>query len=521
MTQTTNTAAALTEAELQQLRDKLPLLLKVVGILEAEVAVIDDGITVDDRSDFLELLLPHFANRLDKDMPRLRQTLEMLDAFAENINEALTAEGKTRSETAAAIQKELSAGDQAVLHALGEAVQELNNSLEREIEQEAATRFATDQALEAALDAEKAEREQAAQTHDEDPSAHDALVRRITVGDISPVIGVCWLETGNCTGLWYNCDAEGQPVTPNKRYFDHHPVYSAMKRVLVDGQVMVENAPFWIKTMKPETGPFAGKLCKIISPGPADGFHPYPAFLSPSGDVLEKMYIGAYQGTGEANNMVGSRPGKVPLVSLDFPTMQTRCTNRNTGGVEGFRMWDFYQYSALCLLFLIEHCTTESQSIMGRGYVDASGATYTDDYRNTEWRGYVGLYGNVWQMCDGFRIATNGQIEMFKNDGSRAWVNTGKTCPAYNGSAAQYAITTFDGEGAGFNFDDVFVPATQGDYTAGTFPDYFYGRNGSAGNVLYVGGQWNYASGAGLFCWYLYSPASHSATSIGCRLAKG
>lgn len=515
MTQETS-IPSLTEDELTQLREKLPLLLKVIAILEAEVVVLNDGITVDDRSDFLDLLLPHISNRLDKDMPRLRDTLEKLDAFAENIDEALRGESKTRADTAKAIRQEFAAGDQAVLQALASAVRTLNESLEQEMEAESSARFASDQALEEADEALGRRLD----NHDANPAAHDALIRRITVGDISPIIGVCQLETGNCTGLWYNCDGEGQPITPNARYFDYHPVYSAMKRVLVDGQVMVENAPFWIKTMRPASGPFAGKLCKIISPGPADGFRPYPAFLSQSGAVLDKVYIGAYQGTDEGSNKIGSRPGKVPIVNLDFPTMQTRCANRNTGGVEGFRMWDFYHYSALCLLFLIEHTTTESQLILGRGFVDSTGATYTDGIGQPLWRGYAGLYGNVWQMCDGMRVATNGQYELFKNDGSRTWVGTGKTCPAYNGSAPQYVISTFSGSGAGFNLDDVFLPETQGGYTAGTFPDYYYGRNGSAGNVLYVGGSYGSGSGAGLFCLHLHDPASYLHTSIGCRLAK-
>lgn len=83
---------ALTEAELKQLRDNYPLLQRIIDILEAEIVIIDDGITVDDRSPFLDLLLPHLSNRLDKDLPRLRESLQMLDSFAKNINKALVTE---------------------------------------------------------------------------------------------------------------------------------------------------------------------------------------------------------------------------------------------------------------------------------------------------------------------------------------------------------------------------------------------------------------------------------------------
>lgn len=124
---------------------------------------------------------------------------------------------------------------------------------------------------------------------------------------------------------------------------------------------MVENKSFWIKHLTPASGLFAGKPCKIISPGPADGFRPYPAFADTDGSALERLYIGAYSGTNEGGSPVkiGSRPGKVPVVSQTFPAMQTYCENRNADGVTGFRMWDFHHYSALCLLFLMEHRTTE------------------------------------------------------------------------------------------------------------------------------------------------------------------
>ena len=409
----------------------------------------------------------------------------------------------------------------------------------QERRQEEATRLAADDALGARLDAEigtrasedgilatrilaeTRDREVALADHNASAVAHDALVRRITVGDISPIIGVCQIETGNCTGLWYNVDGEGQPITPNARYFDYHPVYSAMRRVLVDGQVMVKNAPFWFKHLTPSTGPFAGKLCRIISPGPAEGFRPYPAFLDTSGNVADALYIGAYQGTDEGGSKIGSRPGKVPIVSLDFPTMRTRCSNRNTGGVAGFRMWDIYQYSALCNLFLIEFASTESQGIIGRGHADGTAATYTDASNQPLWRGYAGLWGNVWQMVDGLRLTAGRDIEIFKNDGSQAYVNTGKKSPSYDGTNPAYIIANHTGSGAGFNCEDCYLPATQStSYTAGTFPDYFYGGFGSAGNVLYVGGHWGYSSGAGLFCWYLNNPASYSNAGIGCRLAK-
>jgi hypothetical protein len=374
--------------------------------------------------------------------------------------------------------------------------------------------------LEATLEVNAAESVDALAAHDESAAAHDALVRRITVGDISPIIGVCQVATGNSTGLWYNVDADGQPVTPNRRYFDYHPIFDSMRRVLIDDQVMVRIDPFWFKCFKPDAGPFAGKPCRVIAPGQADGFKPYPAFLDTAGNVVP-LYIGAFSATDEGSSKAGSRPGKMPLVSLDFPTMRTRCLNRNTGGVSGFRMWDIYHYSALCHLFLTENCTPESQMLYGRGWVDSSSAVTVDDDHQPNWRGLTCLWGNVWEMVDGFRLDASRKIEVYRNDGAQTYVATGKTAPSYDGSNPQYVVTNQEGSGDGWDMGDGYFPLTQASAkTSGTFPDYFYGGYGSAGNVLYVGGTWHNASGAGLFCWNLNLPAGGAYTYIGCRLAK-
>lgn len=472
---------------------------------------------------------------LDEDLPNFNANVDIIDAQLKQGHDERQQEAQTRATDDAAIVKALEAESQA----RGKA----DTALQEKLDSEANARSSEDTKLLESMDTAISELEQAdaAETnarvegdnreaearatalssHDDNADAHAALVRRITVGDISPIIGVCQLETGNCAGLWYNVDGEGQPVTPNTRYFDYHPVYSAMRQIVTDGQSMVRNVPFWFKNITPSSGPFSGKPCRIIAPGQTDGFRPYPAFLNASGKVADALYVGAFMGTDEGGSKIGSRAGKLPIVSLDFPTMRTRCTNRNTGGVAGFRMWDIYHYEALCNLFLIEFATPESQSLIGRGHVDSGGATYTNADNQPRWRGYVGLWGNVWQMVDGIRLTPSRQIEVFRNDGSQNYVNTGKASPSYDGANPAYMITTHTGAGDGFNCDDMFLPATQTtSYTAGTFPDYFYGGSGSAGNVLYVGGNWGNGSGAGLFCRYLSYPASYSDTGIGCRLAK-
>lgn len=426
---------------------------------------------------------------LDEDLPKINENTYIVDAQLKQAAQERLAEAQARGEADAAL-------------ALG-------------LENEANTRHLEDLKLLGFLTAETTARQ-------EGDAAQEALLRNVTVGGLSPVIGICHVAVGNYTGLWCHVDENGQPVSPPPLYFDFHPVYSGLRRVLVDGQVMVEIPVFYIKHMTPASGPCAGRPCKIISPTARDGFKPYPAFISSSGAVLEKIYVGAYQGTDEGSNKIGSRPGKMPIVSQTIDVMRQRCENRNTGGVSGFHLWNIYEYNAICLLFLIEHATTESQAIMGRGWVDSTEAVTTDDQHQPYWRGFTGLFGNVWQFVDGFRLKPNREIEMFRADGSRTYGSTGKLSPSYDAANATQYVTAFHtGEIDGIRLDDCFVPSAQSTNPAvATLPDRFWGGNGTEGNILIIGGAYGDSGGAGLFCLCVHWTVSTVSAGGGCRSAK-
>ena len=456
---------------------------------------------------------------LDEDRVLLNENSDILDAQLKQAHLERQEEEQSRAEGDAALDAKIAQEAQARTAAVAdEAAGRLNGDSELSalLQEEATARRDGDAA-------EAEAREDALQAHDASAVAHNALVRRITVGNMSPVIGVCQVEAGNHVGLWCHVDGNGQPVQPNARYFDYHPVYSGMRRVLVDGQVMVEIPCFYIRHMVPADGPFAGRPCKIISPTPQEGFRPYPAFLSTTGAVLDKIYVAAFQSTNEGGSPVkaGSRPGKYPLVNATIDTMRQYCANRNVDGVSGFHMWDIYEYNAICLLFLIEFANTDSQAIMGRGWVDSSAAVLTDDQYQPYWRGFTGLFGNVWQFVDGIRLTADRRFEIFKNDGSRTYVNTQKVCPSYDGTNTTRIVSLHTGEGEGFCLDDCILPATHsGTASQGMFPDNLWGGYGSAGNILIIGGCWDHAGGAGLFCLNMNNTPSNAWPSVGCRSAK-
>ena len=491
---------------------------------------------IDKKSEYLELPLPNEQNMLEDDCPRIVEAFRKVDAHAKTADERLDGvEGRADSleirasalETAQASTEGTLQSHAASLSSLATEKADataLAGEVQARTEAVSGEASARADAITAAVAAETQAREEAMTAHDASLSAHDALVKRITVGSLSPVIGICCVEDGGGSGLWFNIDAEGQPVSPPRSYFDYHPTYNALRRVLVDGQMMQEHHKFYYKAFEIASGPFAGRRGRCISPGQMDGFKPFPSFMK-NGQEVDTWYCGTFQATDEGGSpkKLGSRPGKAPFVNVNFPTMQSYCRNRNVGGVDGFDMWNIYQAAEIQLLALIEAATPDSQAYYGRGRVDTSSAANVDatDVATASWRGHVGLWGNVWQMCAGLEISTSGTVKLWKNDGSKEWVDTGFVCPAYDGSNPAYMQTLKTGNGEGFDFEDIFFPATTTtSAAAGTIPDGFWGRNGSAGNVCYLGADWSVGVRAGLFaCDLIESPASAHA-AIGCRLAK-
>jgi len=118
-------------------------------------------------------------------------------------------------------------------------------------------------------------------------------------------------------------------------------------------------------------------------------------------------------------------------------------------------------------------------------------------------------------MVDGLRADGNRRLEIFRNDGTRAFVNTNLALPTANG----WIVDMLTNQGVGFDLRDVFVPnTTNATETNGSYGDHHWAA--VANGVLYMGGTWNNGSNAGVFYTYLHNVASDSSTAIGGRLAK-
>lgn len=402
----------------------------------------------------------------------------------------------------------------------------------------------------ASLEEEATARAKADAEHEASTSAHAALFKHLATGSLSPVIGICLAEEGGGAGSWVHVDINGLPVTPVKTYFDHHPVYKAIRRVLVDGQMMQEHSKFYYKAAEITEGPLAGKRARWISPEPLEGFKIFPTFLK-NGVEIDHWYCGAYQAidttpdAANAQKILGSRPGKQPFTNADFPTMQAMCRNRNVNGVASFDMWDIYQVAEIQLLALIEAGTSDSQAFYGPGWVDGQWRVINNvaqfDAKNVDdptvasasWRGHAGLWANVWQMVDGLRTRDSDKhIMIFKNDGSKTWVDTGIVAPERAKFASGYAhawpVNFRHQNGEGFDLADIFYPeiltTTGEDGREASVPDPYWGWQPDYGQgydrVCYLGAQWNGGGLAGVFACNLSNPTSYANFYIGCRLAK-
>ena len=298
-------------------------------------------------------------------------------------------------------------------------------------------------------------------------------------------------------------------------YFNNTYPWSEIKIETIDGQTMVWIPKFYYRVHAPATGIYTNKRCLEVADSAIDGYKVHPAFMK-AGAEIAGFWVGAYECSVDAS--VGTKAASVvdksPLVSIDFPTMKTRCEARNVSGQTGWHLWNIYELSAIQMLCLIEMGSPDVQTKIGSGNSAGSAAVATGS-TNAKWRGICELWGNVWHMVDGLK-GSGTTIQIFDRLGNGTYVNTGVA--ALNGSHG-YPKEMMDGSGTGYDFNDVFIPKSI-DATAsnGTYGDYYY--YATSDFVCYHGGAWDYGAYDGLFYLALYDVSSSSRTRLGGRLAK-
>ena len=325
-----------------------------------------------------------------------------------------------------------------------------------------------------------------------------------------------WVMGVSSEGGWHRIDKNGATITVDgsintslgkHTYFDDKPIYRDIATVsmssLRPNQSMVKIPKFYYKRIG--TG-VAGDPYKLwVASLPLQGFSIHPAFMK-NGSPIDCFYVGAYTCGGAGYD---SQAGLAPTVSMKFPTAQSAISTQHGSG---WNMWDIYQLAAIQMLALVELGSPDVQTLIGTGHSSGSGAV-ANGASNSVYRGIHELWGNVWQMVDGFRgVSGSTTAEIFKIDGSRTYVSTGIT-PAAGSAAAITSVLAH--AGTGFDLGAIHCYGPSG---ATTWSDAYWGP--AAGFVGYHGGTWDGGASVGLVCLYLNYAASYSYSSIGARLAK-
>ena len=235
-------------------------------------------------------------------------------------------------------------------------------------------------------------------------------------------------------------------------------------------------------------------------------------------------FVGKYVCTQDSSGSVShihSQFGGSPGTNI------TRATARILAKENGtkFHLYDFATYCAIVLLYAVEFADWDCQTKIGRGIVASSTAQSsnngwypdyhtgraagTDGKTAVQYRWIENLWGNVYQWVDGFNA--NGTTAYYCTDPSKyaddtttGYTNIG-TLPA-SGWIKDLTVTD----------NGLLIPKTTGGSDSTYIPDYAYSSSGW--HVLYVGGNWNNGSNAGLLYFNANYASSNSNSNISARL---
>ncbi len=239
---------------------------------------------------------------------------------------------------------------------------------------------------------------------------------------------------------------------------------------------------------------------------------------------VDNRYMGAFYGWKDSSNRLRSLPNKKPTVNTTIGNFRTYSKNMGNGWCQ----FDYYLMYAIQMLYITEFGHPDSQTMIGRGYVDGNSASAStggtlSKGNNTfgettgkvqmSYRGIEDLWGNVYNFVDGFFFDASGNILVnnkgFNDTGSR-YKNVGKE----NSTVSLGNIRNIQND-----IDAGFLPRItsgsnhdEGLYDRGSLNVY------SGGQVADYGGGWTNASLAGIFRFYANYTASYSYANRSARL---
>jgi hypothetical protein len=286
-----------------------------------------------------------------------------------------------------------------------------------------------------------------------------------------------------------------------------------------DGDVMIE-IPKMAYSMKTVGDYLYVKVTN--NPSPTNGtnedwcFHAHTR--STAGD-RDKLYVGAYLGWTDGSSKLRSLSGKAPTAKQTIGEFRTRAQANGTG----YDQMAFYPLTLLQCLYLIRYKNRDSQTALGRGFVDGNSAATNTGGANTrgmyygeatgeqqmKFAGIEDFWGNLYYWIDGlFSNATRNILTAFT---------------AFNDTGSGYADR---GQGATSNIGN-YMSVCQGTSATGFIAKTVAGSNSTyysdhaflaASSLPNFGGDWAGASSAGGFRFYLAYSAADAYSCIGGRL---
>ena len=281
-----------------------------------------------------------------------------------------------------------------------------------------------------------------------------------------------------------------------------------------DGDVMIEI---------PKTGFLISTVGNILTVKVTDdpnnpNFKYYAHTRKTEGD-RSKLYIGAYLGWKDGSNKLRSLSGKTPTASQTIGTFRTQAKANGSG----YDLVSFYPLTLLQCLYLIKYKNLDSQTALGRGYVDGNSAATntggtnqkgmffgeTTGKQQMKFLGIEDFWGNLRWWIDGLFSDSNRNIKTaFQN---------------FNDTGSGY---TDRGQGATSDIGN-YMSKPQGTSQTGFIAKEISGSASTyfcdcatlfASHLPSFGGHWDVGSDAGAFCLFVNFSASDSHSVLGGRL---
>lgn len=235
-------------------------------------------------------------------------------------------------------------------------------------------------------------------------------------------------------------------------------------------------------------------------------------------------YVGRYNTVSGTHSITGTSH------SVDIDRATARNKARNKGD-----KWSLYDYASWCavwLLYIVEYADWDSQSKIGKGYVDnhsspiASGGTDSMTYHTgrasgsdgstaVQYRHIENPWGNIFEWIDGVNFSGTKMyictdISKYADDTSTNYTNIG-----YIAGGSGYITETKYSS----TFPWGFYPDNNNGSQTTYIPDLLSNNLYDNWYVLSVGGSYNDSgSSAGLFCFSAFFGSSSESSEVGGRL---